>query len=420
VRVRRGRNQPIWVEVAVPPEAPPGVYRGPLTVKTDLGDVTGRISLTVYGAVVPPERTLKVTNWANWVAVADWHSAEPWSEAHWALIRKYARNMADHRQNVILTPLFPLIGVTARHGRLEFDFSGFDRFVRVFQEEGVIGYIEGGHLGGREGGWESPFVCTTFEASGDAVTRGQARAGSPEAEAFLARFLPELQAHLECRGWLGIYSQHLADEPVPANAASWSAMAATLKRYAPRLRTIEANMCQEITDLDIWVPQLGDWHVNNDFYRSRVGRGDELWFYTCLAPTGTYANRFIDYHLLKTRLLHWLNFHYEATGYLHWGYNHWQTEAPWVDVEPVHGNTRCLPPGDNCIVYPGEGGPMDSIRFEAMRDGIEDYELLRLLGQQDADKAHAICARVIRAFDDYNLDVGNFRAARRELLQALS
>jgi len=160
--------------------------------------------------------------------------------------------------------------------------------------------------------------------------------------------------------------------------------------------------------------------VNNDFYRSRVGRGDELWFYTCLAPTGTYANRFIDYHLLKTRLLHWLNFHYEATGYLHWGYNHWQTEAPWVDVEPVHGNTRCLPPGDNCIVYPGEGRPMDSIRFEAMRDGIEDYELLRLLAQRDTDRAHAICTRVIRAFDDYDLNVGNFRAARRELLQALS
>ena len=416
VRVRRERNQPLWIEIAVPPEAPPGVYTGAVTVHTDVGDASADVRLTVHAATVPSERNLKVTNWANWTNLATWHSAQPWSEAHWALIRTYARNMADHRQNVVLTPLFELIDIAARHGRLEFDFTRFDRFIELFETEGIP-YIEGSHLGGREGGWESQFVVSYVQARGDSVKRGRAAPDSPEAQQFLARFLPALQAYLEHEGLLHCYFQHLADEPVPGNAESWNRMAAAVRRYGPRLRTVEANMCQECTDLDIWVPQLGDWHLNNDFYRSRVEQGDELWFYTCLAPTGTYANRFIDYHLLKTRLLHWLNFHYDATGYLHWGYNHWHTEPPFVDIEPVHGNTRCLPPGDNCIVYPGEGGPLDSIRFEAMRDGLEDYELLRELGEHDAERAHAICARVIRDFDDYNLDIANFRAARRELLE---
>jgi len=39
---------------------------------------------------------------------------------------------------VVLTPLFDLIDITARHGRLEFDFARFDRFVRLFEAEGLL------------------------------------------------------------------------------------------------------------------------------------------------------------------------------------------------------------------------------------------------------------------------------------------
>ncbi len=420
LRVRQGECLPIWIEVTVPPETPPGEYAGPITVSTDQGEVEAELRVTVYPATVPDERSLKVTNWVSWGNIAHFHSTQMWSEAYWQLLVAYARNLAAHRQNVVITPIFELIDFRADNGRLAFDFSRFDRFVELFRREGVIGYIEGGHLGGRgPGGWEAPeFEIMTFRAEGSRLLKGTALAGSPEADGFLAEFLPALQAHLTRRGWADRYYQHLADEPVECNVASWNKLSAAVKRYAPRLRTLEANMCHQATGLDIWVPQLGDWHTGNDFYRSRVTAGDELWFYTCLAPTGTYANRFIDYHLVKTRLLHWLNFHYASVGFLHWGYNYWAGQPPFVDVEPVHSHRMCLPPGDNCIVYPGDGGPLDSIRFEAMRDGIEDYELLCRLDEIDPAKAHAITAQVIRNFDDYDLRPETFRAARRALLQS--
>ncbi len=420
-RVRQNRSQPIWIEVRVPAGAPSGEYRGAVNVHTDAGDAAAELRVTVHDVTVSDERRLKVTNWISFPGIARWHGVAAWSEAYWRLLERYAGNLAEHRQNVILTPLFELIEVGAQGGGLSFDFTNFDRFVRLFQEAGVIGHIEGSHLGGRgAGGWEAQFEATVFRAEGNRVVRERARAGSEEVEVFFASFLPALQAHLARRGWLELYLQHVADEPVAANCASYNELTAAVKRYAPRLRTIDANMNHDVTDLDVWVPQLGDWHQSNDFYRGRVEAGDELWFYTCLAPTGTYANRFIDYHLLKTRLMHWLNFLYESVGYLHWGYNHWGGEPPFVDVEPVHGTSRCLPPGDNCIVYPGSGGPLDSIRFEAMRDGIEDYELLLALAAQDRDLAVEIARSVIRDFDDYDLDVAGFRAARRRLLQALS
>ena len=421
VRVRRGECLPVWIDVAVPPGTPPGVYSGPILIHMDHADAEAQLKVTVHEATVPDARTLKVTNWISWPNIARFHSTEIWSEEYWELLVTYARNLADHRQNVVLTPIFDLIDSTNDNGRLAFDFANFDRFVELFQREAKMDYIEGGHLGGRgPGGWEAPeFAITTFRPEGNGLARERALAGTDEANDFLAQFLPALQAHLDEKGWTDIYFQHLADEPIAANVASYNKLSAAVKHYAPRLRTVEANMCKDAENLDIWCPQLGGWHENEEFDRSRVAAGDELWFYTCLAPVGTYANRFIDYHLVKTRLMHWINFHYGATGYLHWGYNHWNGEPGFVDIEPVHSHARCLPSGDNAIVYPGDGGPVDSIRFEAMRDGLEDYELLHILAQTDEQKAHEICAMVIRDFDDYDLSPDAFRRARRALLEAL-
>ena len=51
---------------------------------------------------------------------------------------------------------------------------------------------------------------------------------------------------------------------------------------------------------------------------------------------------------------------------------------------------------------------------------MEDAELLRMLKARDAAKAEAIINKVFRAYDDYEKDVAAYRAAKRELLAALS
>ena len=136
-------------------------------------------------------------------------------------------------------------------------------------------------------------------------------------------------------------------------------------------------------------------------------------------PQGEYANRFIEQPLLKTRLLHWINYRYGATGYLHWGYNHWRQEDPFTHLTPAHGGPPYLPAGDSWIVYPGSDGPLGSIRFEAMRDGIVDHELLSMLGERDAAAAQRLAAQHVLAFDRYDTDLKRFRATRRELLSLL-
>ena len=114
------------------------------------------------------------------------------------------------------------------------------------------------------------------------------------------------------------------------------------------------------------------------------------------------------------------NYRYGATGYLHWGYNHWRSESPFTHTTPPHPGPPYLPAGDAWIVYPGRDGPLDSIRHEAMRDGIADYELLSMLGERNPPAAERLVAKHVLNFDRYDCDVKTFRATRRKLLELLS
>ena len=245
---------------------------------------------------------------------------------------------------------------------------------------------------------------------------------SPQADAFHARFLPALVNHLQAKGWLEIYTQHLGDEPIEMNAGTYKAMAALVRKHAPELKIIEACHCQGLVGaIDVWVPQLNFVHEQHEHYRQRQAAGEEVWFYTCVFPQGDYANRFIEQPLIKTRLLHWINYRYGLTGYLHWGYNFWLPDQdPFKKLTRPHGGPEYLPAGDAWIVYPGKDGPLDSIRFEAMRDGIADYELLSMLAEKDRPAADRLAAGLIQGFDHYDTDVTRFRRARRELLRLLA
>ena len=57
-------------------------------------------------------------------------------------------------------------------------------------------------------------------------------------------------------------------------------------------------------------------------------------------------------------------------GFLRWAYNSW-TEDPVID-----SRFRTWPAGDTYIIYPG---CRSSIRFERLREGIQDAEKIRLL-----------------------------------------
>jgi hypothetical protein len=173
--------------------------------------------------------------------------------------------------------------------------------------------------------------------------------------------------------------------------------------HAPKLRHIDAISASELitgfgADIDIPVPctpHLGD---PDGYYLNRAREGRQpVWWYTCCGPAGRYANRFVYMPLINTRMIHWQSYAFGISGYLHWGYNFWhrvgQNASGWPGingyadytlVNPYREHCPLWPVGDCCIVYPDprwweDHGPISSLRYEAMRAGLQDYELLRML-----------------------------------------
>jgi hypothetical protein len=413
--VAAGQNQPVWITV---PAKAPGELQGKLTLQWKGGEIIRPFTVHVHNVTMKKPR-LNITNWwfsdAERFSMLAGHKIEPFSHEYWRLIRQFADFMVQYHQNMIMVSPLDLAQITVKDDKWSFTFSRFDKMVQTFVDAGVVGLIEGGHIGARSSDdWNSAFFVRVPKSANGAIQFVYLPAANAAVRQFYGQYLPALNRHLADRGWDKIYRQHLADEPIPENAASYRDIAALLHTFVPKMRVMDATQTRDLVGaVNTWVPILDHFHRDYDFFCDRQKAGDEVWFYTCCGPGGNYANRFIELPLIKTRLLHWINFRYGAAGYLHWGFNFWNPTSPF-------GETAFQwPGGDQWIVYPKDGKLLSSIRLEAMRDGIGDNELLSMLADRDPAAARKLAAETILDFDRYDTDITRFRARHLRLLEAL-
>jgi len=430
VHMAPGATEAFWIDVDVPATAEPGEYVSNVSVQWRGDDEGGsevlRLKLRVYDAVVPVERNLRLTNWFNldpkWLGYTD---APRYSVPWWRGVEAMVQSMWAHRQNYFWTSLGEemIPRLVGAEGAVAFDFGHFDRWVETFTHPQFQTYIEAQPISTRQG-YDGHIEALIWRVEEGRVVRKKVEMDSPEAKTWYGHFLTGLRDHLRERGWLERFRLHLADEPHGHQLEPYRVLVGYVREFAPEFLIMEALDVRDDFEffqqaVDVWVPQLGRFDNSIDQLGERMAAGKEMWHYTCLFPTGAYPNRFIDYPLIKTRLLHWINFKWGYDGYLHWGWNHWREPGPFEDTEPPHGGGTFLPPGDAWVVYPGQGKVLDSIRHEAMRDGVEDYELLLQLKVQAPERAAEIAERVIQSFTQYERDPAAFRLARRQLLEAL-
>ena len=92
----------------------------------------------------------------------------------------------------------------------------------------------------------------------------------------------------------------------------------------------------------------------------------------------------MDTPLPKVRMSGWHFYRLGAKGFLHWGYNYWHKIEQEVLTDPFTdasaGAWPSIPYGDPFMVYPGENGPIDSIRWEVFAESLQDYAMLQSAG----------------------------------------
>ena len=400
IALKRGENQPLLITVSVPRDAAPGVYRGRVRLQAAGVRVEAPLALEVLPFSLPEKPTLYVTNWFSVGAICNAYKVQAYSEEFWRLLRAFARDMAAHRQNVVMVPPDLVDVYIEPDGSLTFEFPRFDRWVGIFEEAGVAERLEIMHLGGRTTNeWE----CPTFTIP---PRPALVRATGQRKDIEIEQFLPGLVKHLREKGWLHKSMLHVADEPISVNVESWKEASRRVHAAAPELPRIDAIHVPGLPgDLEVWVPQLNFFDEHYQSLRQAQQRGMcELWFYTAWVPQGKYPNRLMDFALVKPRLLHWINYLYGATGYLHWGLNWWDLKQ------------GTFSPGDEWIVYPGKNGPRGSLRWEAMRDGLEDYEYFKLLAARRGEaRALELGRSLMRGITDYDRNPAKLLAVRRQM-----
>lgn len=422
--VTKDKHKTVWVDINIPRDVKPGIYTCQLRVKGkgSKGElcIKKKFRVQVYPVTLPEEQSLKVVNmtWINTKYLNNGEDVPYNSDRFFELLKVYAESVAEYGQNCWTVPTSPELKLNADSTDFYLDFENFDKAMDILEKYGNMKYFCNSHLGGRrdDNNWNEQMYFRLVTVVDKKLVWESVPYTDPRLKEYIQKYYSQVEKHFREKGWLEKCAQHIADEPsYPGTDSqiSWSAVAAMVKEAAPGIRTIEPSS-DIIENQDIAVILLGD----NIDSLPPVPEGAERWMYTCTGPQGNYANRFIQLPLLKTRILHWINFKYNEVGYLHWGLSAWNHVK-----DPLHNATPTnysWPGGDTHIIYPAYNKTYPSIRLNAMREGIRDYELLKMVEEKDSAKAKDICNSIILGRDSYNMDIDHFYQVRKEILEFLS
>jgi hypothetical protein len=378
--------RPVWLSLNIPATARPGTYEGSVTAKTTAATVILPMKITVQAPVLPPpsEWRFRLDLWQNpWVIA--WHyDVQPWSDEHKALLWDHLRLYANAGGKFITTYAvhspwqdnsYMIEGgmiewIKQKDGAWRFDYSIFDQYVTLAMEEGIDKAV----TIYTPLPWANRFRYTD-ERTGNVVQE----AWPPGSEMFRSAwraFLADLRQHLERKGWLSKTYLGINENPLDQTLAAIR----VIKEQWPGWRiTYAGDWHPELDGLvDDYSSVLGKEPAVGDV-RARSVKGATTTYYVCCTPPT--PNTFVFSPPVEGRYLGWYTAAHGYDGFLRWAYDAWP-------ADPVRDARHVLwPAGDTFLVYPGA---QSSIRFEKLREGIVDFEKMRILrssanGSNDAE-----------------------------------
>lgn len=397
VEIKPNWTQGVWLTIRIPRDAAAGEYSGRLEIHAGAESKRFEISLHVLDLTLPDinKGPFYLTIWQDPAAVARVADVPLWSPAHWKLLEAYARNLADHGERSISTSIiydpwrsqtgfvypsmvqwrFPGTYKTGEASRFQFDFSVFDRYVEMMMKAGIDKDIQCFSM------VDGPGRTSLCNIGYTDTTTGKLRicpthVGDADYKDVWGAFLPALVRHLNERGWLDRTYMGFDEKP----GAIMQGIFSVLKADAPELKVALAggSSSEESAtagNLILYYGALRRRDVVRRLLEERRNVGPTTFYTAC----GTASpNTFIYSPQWESRMFPWIAFQYGLAGYSRWAYQSWPSDVLKAPESRWHS-------GDSFFVYPGKDGPIDSTRWELMRQGIEDFEALDMLKERIAE-----------------------------------
>ena len=375
-----------------------------------------KFKIKVHNASIPKleESKFFYTNWFNLSKMEEMHNLIRWNEEWFIMLDKYAKLMAEGRQNCIIIP-HELISL--KSNKISLDEEKMISFINVFKKYGFK-YFESPHLlnRGANDDWGSPELKTKLRKKGY-----YSEEGKKEIDTIIRKIKSFTKKYNLENQWL----QHIADEPTDINAQCYKDVSKQIKLIYPEVTIMEATNAKESLSgsIDLWCPLINDFQENQDFFEEREKKGEKILIYTCLVPGGKWLNRTLDMERIRQVYFGWAGSKYNTFGYLHWGLNQYKANPFKQSVvkhpSPQASSNNFLPAGDTHVIYPGTDGPLSSLRFEAHRQGIEDYELLEKLKLKNPNKHKRFIKKLFLNYTNYSLSIRKYERIRKKLIKSI-
>jgi len=383
-------TQPVWISVDIPRETSAGIYQGTISLQSASGTVNHRISLEVLNATLPApsEWSFHLDLWQHPDAVARYGRVALWSPEHLNLLRPMLTLLAQAGQKCITTTLIEepwshqtyddfggMIKWTKRaNGTWTYDYSHFDTYVALAMECGITRQINCYSMVpvGNKISWFD-------EKSAKSVTV-ELLPGTAEYETVWRSFLTDFTAHLKEKGWLEKTAIALDER----DEAEMKKLFGFLKATAPELKISMAGFYSKTATPSIY-DFSSNWNavdqISGEVMAARKKSGLKTTFYVaCCIPK---PNTFTFSPPAESCYEGWFASALGFDGFLRWAYN------SWVENPEVDSRFTKWPSGDAYLVYPNA---QSSIRFERLREGIQDYEKIRILREELARNPSAEAA----------------------------
>ncbi|MGQ9454968.1 MAG: glycoside hydrolase domain-containing protein [Armatimonadota bacterium] len=410
-----GQNTPVWITVYVPPKTAPGDYSGVIDITGPGLKLSMPLKVHVWNFELPTVSALRTAYGCSMSGPCTYHGATTLEEKR-RLLDHYLRDFWRHRVSPYEPYKYYEIKGAVENGRIKLDFSDFDLAIQKYFA-----------------------LFNGFRLPGFALGETAGVDFGDNYDQLKIEYMRMVTEHLIDKGQIAKGYNYIFDEPTPEDYPKVKHAAELCRMADQRIKVLLTEQVEDelVGYVDIWVPIINAYDETKS--KARQQAGEEVWWYVCCGPHHPYPNNFIDYPAIDHRILHWITWRYGVNGILYWNTTYWR-DNPWEtpmsytpDGKGKWGN------GDGRLLYPPvkkpsakfvDKGPVPSIRWEMIRDGIEDYDYFAIL-KAKLDKAKAgpavekakaaleLVNTLARSRTEYTRDPAKLELAREKVAQAI-